>query len=197
VTATATVASSTPASTSAPVSASSDSGSTGGGSTWGWWALAIVALAAVAAGTWAGLRRRRRWAQWRAVARPVARQTHVVIDLVPIPPQRPADPGQWQRVREEVEHNAEDLETVAAGAPNDQATRVTRGVATALREQATAVEALRLLEAAPNAPTGAELSQAEEVTRHARGDLDASQARLDALIGPQTGADGSPSASIN
>ena len=159
--------------------------------------LGLVLLAAVVAGIWVALRRRRKWAQWRAVAGPVARQTHVVIDLVPVPPQRPADPAHWQLVREEVEHNAEDLETLAASAPNDEATRVTRGVATALRDEVTAVEALRLLEAAPTPPTGGELSQAEEVTRHARGDLDASQARLDALIGPQPGTAASPPDSVN
>jgi len=127
----------------------------------------------------------------------VAEQTHVVTDLIPVPPQRDSDPAHWQQVREQAEHNAQDLDSVASSAPSEDATRVTQGVARALREEVSAVEALRLLEAAPSAPTGPALSQAEEATRQARGELDASQGRLDALIGPQQGAVATPPASIN
>jgi len=176
-----------------PASASTDSGSSTG-----WWVLAIVLLAAAIGGTiWAVLARRRKWAAWRAAAAPVAQQTHVVTDLLPVPPQRDPDPTHWQQVREQAERNAVDLDAVATGAPSSDATQVTQGVARALREEVSAVEALRLLEAAPSAPTGPQLSQAEDVTRQARIDLDASQVRLDALIGPPQDAVATPPASIN
>ena len=179
--------------TAAPVSTASDSGSS-----WGWWVLGILVLAAIIGGIiWAVLAKRRKWAAWRAAAAPVAQQTHVVTDLIPVPPQRDADPAHWQQVREQAEHNAQDLESVAANAPSDDATRVTQGVARALREEVSSVEAIRLLESAPTAPTGPQLSQAEDATRRARIDLDASQAQLDALIGVQPGADAAPPASIN
>ena len=174
--------------TTAPVSSTSDSGSSTG-----WWVLAIVLLAAAAGGiSWVVVRHRHKWTQWRAAAAPVAKQTHVVISLIPVPPQRAPDPAQWQQVREQAEHNAQDLEAVAVSAPSDDATRATQGLARALRDEVSAVEALRLLEAAPSPPTGPELSEAEDVTRRARGDLDSSQARLDALIGAQPGASDPP-----
>lgn len=160
--------------------------------------LGIVLVAVVIGGIiWAVFVRKRRWAAWRAAAAPVARQTHVVADLLPVPPQRDPDPAHWQHVREQAEHNAQDLESVAASAPSDDATKVTQGLARALREEVSAVEAFRLLEAAPSPPTGPQLSQAEDATRQARIDLDASQARLDALIGAPPGADATPPASIN
>ena len=191
---TATATASTAPVTTAPVTTASDSGS----STWGWWVLGILLLAALIGGIiWASLRRKRAWAQWRAAAAPVARQTHVVTDLLPVPPQRVSDPAHWQQVREQAEHNAQELESVAAGAPSDDATQATQGLARALREEVSAVEALRLLEAAPAAPTGPELSAAEDGARRARGDLDTSQTRLDALIGPPPGAVATPSAPIN
>ena len=143
------------------------------------------------------MHRRRKWAQWRASAAPIVRETHVVADLLPVPPQRDNDPAHWQQVREQAEHNAADLESVAATAPTGDANRVTQEVVRALREDVSAVEALRLLEAAPAPPTGPELSQAEDLTRRAHVDLDTSQARLDALIAPRMGADDAPPASIN
>lgn len=183
----------TSAPTSAPVSSTSDSGSSTG-----WWVLGIVLLAAViGAIVWVVLVRKRKWAAWRSAAAAVARQTHVVTELLPVPPQGDPDADHWPQVREQAEHNAQDLESVAASAPSDDATRVTQGVAQALREEVSAVEALRLLETSATAPTRPQISAAEDATRRARIDLDASQARLDAVIGSQPGADRAPPDSIN
>ena len=156
--------------------------------------FAIIVAALLIVGVILAVRQRSRRAQvvgaWQADATAAVQQARLARTMLEQEPAagQPFDQGQLNAVRQRVDEASAALDRVAVAAPDDDARMRTNNVGQALRGLDFAHEAERLLRAAPQAPTGQQLADADQVRRSRAADLERAIARLEerSAIPPRT-----------
>ncbi|HWS48110.1 MAG TPA: hypothetical protein VN636_19765 [Acidimicrobiia bacterium] len=124
---------------------------------------------------------------WEANTTSALRDAELTRDMLvgEARPDQPEDPARQEAVRSNVERVASRFEQLAAGAPDETTHRNTLAVATSLRGYLFALEAERLLRAAPTPPTAEQLATADSARRARATDLDAGLDALRASVEPK------------
>jgi hypothetical protein len=176
--------SATPSTTIAPASTTSSSSST----PWGW--IIGIALGVLAIALLIVFIVRRRGAtstqhDWQSAARSALRDAELTRDMLQgeAKPDQPEDDARHAAVQTNVERVSSRFEQLAAQAPNDDSRRAAISVASSLRGYLFALEAERLLRAAPTPPTADQLLAADDARRARSSELDAALTDLRSAAG--------------
>jgi hypothetical protein len=144
--------------------------------------LVVVLLAA--------RRARARQSTWRREIVPALSDAHLARDALLSGNAESDDEQLRAEARLQVERAATVLEGTVARAPDPEDADAVRSVASSLRGLAFAIEADRLLRHGANAPSGAQLAEADMARRDRGAELDRAIARLATRVGRGSKASG-------